>query len=144
MKKKRCGNCGSFEIRKKKTSGPFPWKDYASIYLNHPVEVTSCEKCGETMGDLADSAQIDTSIEQTIRENVKDFISRILENEECQQIDLAGRVGITPEHLSTLKSGSKIPGFQTYNFLKILSFNHEAFEIADPKLDVDGLKQASA
>ena len=31
MKNKRCGNCGSFEVKKKPYSGPYPWKDFPQV-----------------------------------------------------------------------------------------------------------------
>ena len=132
MKNKRCGNCGSFEIKSKPYLGPFPWKDYPQVYLTHPTTVLQCEVCGETMGGPGDAKRLDEIAIESISQQVKLFIERISKREGCTQTDLAERVGITPQYLSTLKNGANIPGFQTFNFLKILALDERAFKLASP------------
>gem|GEM_PF-6006714 len=47
------------------------------------------------------------------------MVETILTREECSQIDLAARAGITP-------------GFQTFNILKMMASDPKAFQISDP------------
>lgn len=129
---KRCGNCGSFAVVKKPTIGPFPWKDYPQIYLNTPVELHQCDVCGEHLGRAGEGAMIDRAIEQSIRSQARNFIETIIDRENCTQVDLAERVGVTPEFLSNVKNGTKLPGFQTFNFLKVLALDERAFKVASP------------
>ena len=51
----------------------------------------------------------------------------------ARQIDLAAILGITPEHLSAIKGGGRIPSFQTFNFLKTLALDESAYKIANPE-----------
>jgi hypothetical protein len=52
------------------------------------------------------------------------------------QTTLSERLGVTPEYLSEIKSGRKLPSFQTYNFLKVLAMDKEAYNLSDPKTRV--------
>jgi DNA-binding transcriptional regulator YiaG len=132
MKNKRCGNCGSFDVKKSAYFGPLPWKDYPQVYLVKPFETNQCQVCNETMGPAGEGEKMDQAIEDSIRTQVNLFITKILEREHCKQVDLAERIGVTPEYLSALKSGARIPAFQTFNFLKVLAVNEQAFKLASP------------
>ena len=132
MKNKRCGNCGSFEVKKTPYTGPFPWKDFPQVYLVKPISIMQCEICGETMGDLRNSEELDHAAEESIISQVRLFIDRIIQRENCTQVELAQRVGVTPQYLSSLKSGANIAGFQTFNFLKVLAVDERAFKLASP------------
>ena len=84
------------------------------------------------MGSLGEGALIDKAIEESVRTQVFKFIEIIIQREKCAQGDLAQRLGVTPQYLSAIKSGSKLPGYQTFNFLKILAANAQAFRLASP------------
>jgi hypothetical protein len=84
------------------------------------------------MGPVGEGEKLDLAIEESIRTQVNLFINKVLEREHCKQVDLAERIGVTPEYLSALKSGSRIPAFQTFNFLKVLAVNEQAFKLANP------------
>jgi DNA-binding transcriptional regulator YiaG len=116
--------------------GPFSWKDFSSIRLFHPVELLKCSSCGEIGYRPKDTKEIDRATEATIRTLTGAFISAILAREGCSQIILAQRIGVTPEYLSGLKSGSRTPGFQTFNILKIFAEDRPAFQISDPTFEV--------
>jgi transcriptional regulator with XRE-family HTH domain len=79
-----------------------------------------------------DAQKFDQAIEETITLQSRRFIDQIIARENCRQIDLAAVLGVTPEHLSAIKRGSRIPSFQTFNFLKTLALDKNAFKIADP------------
>ncbi len=130
---KRCGNCGSYKLMETDTNGPFIWKDFPAVHIKKSVLVLKCGTCSETIISLAAGQKIDQFIEESICENVKKYIIKILEREETLQIELSSRLGVTPEYLSEIKSGRKIPSFQTYNFLKVLALNGKAYRISDPK-----------
>jgi hypothetical protein len=146
QKKKRCGNCGSFEIAKRPKFGPFAWRDFSSVFVSKPLDIVQCTQCSEEMGTVQDSKKADQAIEETIRKDVSDFIRRVLAREGCLQAELAHRLGITPEYLSTLLSEKtkSVPSFQVYNFLKTMAFDDRAYQIADPRLNVNGLREATA
>jgi len=133
MKNKRCGNCGSFEITKNKVEGPFRWKDYPLVYLTSPISLLQCNACGETMRLPGDSEKIDHAVEESLRHYTQFFIAKILERENCKQIELAARLGVSPEYLSSLKAGNRTPSFQTFNFLRTLAMNEGAFQVAAPE-----------
>jgi hypothetical protein len=133
MKNKRCGNCGSFEVSKNQISGPFRWKDYPMVYLVAPVELSQCNACGELMRFPNDSEKIDAAIEASLKEYTQFYMAKVLDREKCKQIELAARLGVSPEYLSSLKAGAKIPSFQTFNFLRTLAMNEGAFQVADPE-----------
>lgn len=132
MKNKRCGNCGSFEVKSKPYSGPYPWKDFPQVFLVKPILVFQCEICGETQSGPGDGKRFDEAAVESIATQVRLFIDRIVEREHCTQTELAQRVGVTPQYLSSLKNGANIPGFQTFNFLKVLAVDERAFKLASP------------
>jgi len=117
--------------------GPFWWKDFASVTLIEPLELLACSNCGEIGRQPGDAKIVDRATEATIRALTGMFIENIIAREKCSQLVLAKRVGITPEYLSGIKTGTRTPGFQTYNILKILSENASAFKISDPQFHID-------
>lgn len=130
---KRCGNCGSNKLTETETNGPFKWKDFPAVYTKQNVPVIKCNTCHESIISMTTGQKIDQLIEQSLCENIKKYINKIIEREDTLQIDLSGRLGVTPEYLSEIKSGRKIPSFQTYNFLKVLALDEKAYRISDPK-----------
>ncbi|MBI3556684.1 MAG: hypothetical protein HY074_10510 [Deltaproteobacteria bacterium] len=131
-KNKRCGECGSYETGYRDSAGPFPWKDYRQVLLASPIRVLTCAKCGNEMSLPGDAKKLDQAIEETITLQSQRFIDQIIAREHCRQIDLAAILGVTPEHLSAIKGGARIPSFQTFNFLKTLALDANAFKVADP------------
>ena len=74
--------------------------------------------------------QLDTVVEQSITANIKYFIKKIVDREKCEQREIAIHIGLSPEYLSEIKSGRKIPSFQTFNFLKILALDENSFTVS--------------
>lgn len=74
------------------------------------------------MGGLDDSRKLDQAAEDSILDQVHIFIDRIIKRENCTQVELAQRLGVTSQYLSSIKNGTNIPGFQTFNFLKVLAY----------------------
>lgn len=142
-KKYRCGNCGSLEVVSVENKGPFPWKDYPAVYLVKSISLLTCKKCGENILRHADVDKLDQAIEQSLAQLTQMLIAGILQREGCTQEELASRLGVTPQHLSHLKGGAKIPGFQTFNFLKTFYLDKMAFDKADPEINVGELKVAN-
>ncbi|MBI4402887.1 MAG: hypothetical protein HY537_01925 [Deltaproteobacteria bacterium] len=139
---KRCGECGSTDLKLKKNQGPFPWKDFPMVFINTPVQLLTC-RCGNYILRHEDIGSLDKKIENSIKEQTQSLIDRVLEREHCSQVELAQRIGITPQHLCALKSGAKTAGFQTFNFLKILALDEKAFKVADPQEAIGKLKKAA-
>ena len=133
MKNKRCGNCGSKDLVELENKGPFPWKDFPMVFLAHGISMQKCHNCGETIMPASLAPKIDKAILESISNQVKEYIAQIIDREKALQIELSQRLGVTPEYLSEIKSGRKIPSFQTYNFLKVLAQDKKAYAISDPK-----------
>ncbi len=106
---------------------------FPAIQILKGIPILKCSACNETIISLAAGLKIDQLVEQSVCENVKKYIHKIIEREDTLQIDLSIRLGVTPEYLSEIKSGRKIPSFQTYNFLKVLALDKKAYRISDPK-----------
>ncbi len=133
MKTKRCGNCGSRNIKITQDTGPFVWKDFPSAFLTKPIDMLQCEDCKEAILSLDMGPKIDKLIESSITENVQQYIQIIVDREHALQTELSERLGVTPEYLSEIKSGRKLPSFQTYNFLRILASDKKVYALSDPK-----------
>ena len=132
MKNKRCGNCGSMKISEVKNKGPFLWKDFPMVFLAGGISMLKCSDCGEFMMPASLGSKLDVAITESISTQVREFISKIAERENAKQTELSQRLGVTPEYLSEIKSGRKIPSFQTFNFLKVLAQDRKAYAISDP------------
>ena len=137
MKARQCGNCGNKTMELQSVKGPFPWKDFSAVSLLAPIELLKCSKCGELGYRPKDAETIDRAVEATIRALTGMFIESIISREKCSQLVLAERVGITPEYLSGIKTGTRTPGFQTFNILKILAEDPSAFQVSDPLFEID-------
>jgi len=136
MKTRRCGNCGSKNVKVINSTGPFVWKDFPSVFLNDSIPMPACQDCQESILSLDVGPKIDKLIESSITSHVQTFIRSIIEREGTMQTTLSERLGVTPEYLSEIKSGRKLPSFQTYNFLKILALDKKAYSLSDPKTRV--------
>lgn len=133
---RRCGDCGSREIKKVSASGmSFPWKDFPSISItNSDLKLLKCAICGNVMQLASDSEAIDGAIVQSIIQQTRGFIDRVILKEECTQVELArNHLGITPEHLSVIKSGKQIPSFQLFTLLKILALTPNGYKVSSPE-----------
>ena len=133
MSNTRCGNCGSTKLVEVENKGPFPWKDFPMVFLSHGVPMMKCSNCGESMMPASLAPKIDKAISESISTQVKEFIAQIIDREKAMQTELSQRLGVTPEYLSEIKSGRKIPRFQTFNFLKVLAQDKKAYAISDPR-----------
>jgi hypothetical protein len=130
---KRCGNCGSKHIQKIDKSGlTLPWKDYPAVLISQPVNGFKCENCGELILNATQGKDLDAKIEASIVEAVQSYLALILQREKCEQKDIAAHLGVSPEYLSEIKSGRKLPKFQTFNFLKTLAHDANSFKVSDP------------
>lgn len=107
------------------------------MYLHSPIELLKCSNCGEIAYLPGDTKKVDHAVEATIRALTIGFINSITKRYDCSQIVLAAHVGVTPEYISQLKAGSRSPGFQTFNILKVLQENEQAFRISDPAFDLE-------
>jgi hypothetical protein len=130
MKSKRCGECGEFGMEYRDSTGPFPWRDFRRVVLKEPIQVLTCPKCANTGSLPGDAQKLDRAIEVTITFQSQQYIDQIIAREGIRQIDLAGILGVTPEHLSALKNGTRIPSYSTFNFLRTLAVNESAFRDA--------------
>lgn len=114
---KKCGNCGSEKIKKiDKSSLTLPWRDYPAVLVSQPVSGLKCESCGELILNATQGKDLDAKIEASIVEAVQSYLALILQREKCEQKDIAAHLGVSPEYLSEIKSGRKLPKFQTFNF----------------------------
>lgn len=138
MKARRCGNCGK-ETMTKQPVKTIQWKDFSSLELLKPIELFKCSSCGEMGLSATDAPSIDKAAEATLRAVAAHLIEKILSKHHCTQLELAGRLGITETHLSHIKNGTKVIGFQTFNFLKTLALGKDAFEKASPSLPLKNL-----
>ncbi|OFZ18046.1 MAG: hypothetical protein A2Z20_08005 [Bdellovibrionales bacterium RBG_16_40_8] len=128
-----CGNCGSKNIKAVDYEGQsMPWKDYRAVLLTETFEALQCQKCNELILNAKQARSLDAVVESAITHQINIFIKMILQREHCTQIDLASHLGITEVYLSEIKSGKKIPRFQTFNFLKTLALDKASFKISDP------------
>lgn len=133
MKTKRCGECGSKEVSVKNQRGkPFPWRDYPAVFLAKDLRVLECDLCHNQILSGTDVTKLTDALVESVSENTAMFIETVLTREKCTQVELATRLGVTPEYLSEIKSGRKQPGFQTYNFLKTLASDPRSFAVSDP------------
>jgi hypothetical protein len=134
MRAKRCGACGSKDIKESQVKDrTFPYRDYPSVLLTEPAQLLQCQNCGELILSVADIKKLDTLLETSIVNQINRFIETIVTRENCKQSDVAVHLGVSPEYLSEIKSGRKLPKFQTFNFLKTLAIEPGSFAASDPK-----------
>ena len=135
MKMRRCRNCGK-ETMSRQQVLTVNWKDFRSLELLSPVKLFKCSSCEEVGLSATEAPMIDKAAEITLRQVTAHLIEKVLSEHHCTQSELASRLGITETHLSHLKTGSKIIGFQTFNFLKTIALGKDAFEKASPSLSL--------
>jgi hypothetical protein len=133
MSLKRCGQCGSKEIKESDVKGKsFPFRDFPAALVVKSAKFLQCQKCGETILSVSDTKKMDSLLEESITLQINHFIDTVMTRENCKQSDVAAHIGVSPEYLSEIKSGRKIPKFQTFNFLKTLACEPSSFAVSDP------------
>lgn len=132
-KPSRCGNCGSPKIELIEVDGPFPWRDFPAVYLVEPLKMLVCRECGERISRYHQRGEIDEAIHSTLKRRVVHYIDEVITREGCLQAELAKRLGATPEYLSEIKSGRKIPSFSFYTLLKLFAKVPGSFRLSDPR-----------
>jgi len=140
MKKpKICSACGSKSfVSGKNPPISLPWRDYPSVEVVNPLDLWVCGSCGELTFTASQAKKIDETIGASISLHVAKFIELIQEREGCGQREIASHLGVSPEYLSEIKSGRKIPKFQTFNFLKTLALGADSFFVASPSYKYNG------
>ena len=136
---KRCGNCGSEHLVElgAKDQLTLPWRDYPSVVLVKPIDGFRCTDCGEFILNASQAKALDTKVTDAIIEQVQSFIAAIIKRESCEQKQIASHIGVSPEYLSEIKSGRKIPKFQTFNFLKTLALDANSYKVSSPTYQSD-------
>ena len=130
---KRCAECGSSSLKMVDVKGrAFPWRDYPAIHLFVDYEAVECQSCHELLFRGSDLKAFDEAIAASITLQVKVFTQIIVDREKCEQSDLArNHLGVSPEYLSEIKSGRKLPKFQLFNFLKTLAVDPDSYKKSD-------------
>ena len=126
------------------TTGPFPWKDFPAIALAVPMQLLRCQNCGEHGLRPGEAAALDRAIEESIKIYTHGLIETILLREECSQVALATRLGVTQEYISYLKNGTKLPSYQTFNLLRLVALVRGSFRALDDTIDQNLINARSA
>jgi hypothetical protein len=138
MIKLRCGGCGNRELERKNMRGVLrsPWKDYPFVFLTKDLELWHCPKCNETPYESGDPDRVDEAMEASIRDQASQFIDIIKGKAGCSIEEMANRIGISPEYLSSIRSQKKTPSFTVWNVLKVIASDPKAmFAHFDPRID---------
>lgn len=142
----RCGKCGNKELKKVSTKGKsFPWKDFPSVLISiDELSLYECSDCGEIRLSARQNEieKLDEVLKNSIRHQIGLFVDIIKREGRISQKDLCVAIGVTPQHLSNIKNGSKEPSFQLYNFLKMLAENPEMIGHLSAQHIPDFLKEA--
>ena len=134
----RCGKCGNRELERRNMNGILKthWKDYPIVHLTKDLELWHCPKCGETPYEGRDPKRVDEAVEATVRDQASQFIDIIRSKADCSVEELATRIGVTPEYLSTIRSQKRTPSFAVWNVLKAIATDPKAmFPHFDPGID---------
>ena len=121
-----CGECGSKKIVRQSVVGRvFRWKDYSSVLNTYPLELKVCGNCQNIITRAGEGELIDTAIKASIAQQINLAISKIKSINNCDQKEIARRLGVTPEYLSEVKNAHSTPSFQFFNFLKTLAIDEK-------------------
>lgn len=134
--RKACSSCGSSNLALCDILGrSFSFRDFEKVKITVPgVKLVQCHDCNEIHLNrkLNDAEALDQAIRKSLKDQVSCLIRQITRSAGISQTDLASRIGITASHLSRIKSGSEVPSFKTYNFLKVLAAFPQAIDISAP------------
>lgn len=136
--KMRCGACGNQDLERLNVNGILktPWKDYPVVHLTKDLELWHCSKCGENPYEGADPARVDEAVEASVRDQASQFIDIIRSKTDLSMEEIARRIGISPEYLSTIRTQKKTPSFTVWNVLKAIATDPKAMMLRfDPGLD---------
>lgn len=141
--KKICTECGSEKVILIEQKGTaFPWKDYPGVVLKQSLKLRQCADCGDIITNLEESEQLEDYLIESINKQVALFIDAIIKREQVSQVELAQKMGVSPEYLTEVKKGRKQPSYQIFNLLKILAHNAKAYELSSKEYDFTAIKIA--
>lgn len=142
LSKKRCSECGEGSYKKKLVLGRWnhPWKDFPSVFLMEEVSIWICSNCKNVASVKGDAEKLDRVIEDSIKEQVSQFIQIIRSKAEVNNEQIASLIGISPTYLASLHSKKKVPSFTLWNELKMIAISpEEMIEKLDPSWDLKNL-----
>ena len=122
---KRCGECGEKAYVKQSIKGQWkkPWKDFPSIFLTKQLELYMCSSCGAYVSGAGDAGKIDEAIENSIRDQVSQFLDIIHSKSGLNFETIAQRLGYSASYISTLRQKNATPAFKLWNQLKSISID---------------------
>lgn len=136
---KRCGECGQKAYAYQSIKGQWkkPWKDFPSVFLTKQLEVCVCSNCGAYASAAGDAEKIDAAIENSIRDQVSQFLDVIHSKSGLNFETIAQRLGYSPSYISTLRQKNATPAFKLWNQLKSISID-PPYEMKnlDPDYDI--------
>lgn len=136
---KRCGECGEKTYVKQAIKGQWkkPWKDFPSVFLTKQLELYVCSNCGAYASTAGDTGKIDEAIENSIRDQVSQFLDIIHSKSGLNFETIAQRLGYSPSYISTLRQKNATPAFKLWNQLKSISID-PSYEMKnlDPDYDI--------
>ena len=117
---KRCGECGSTNIVLRSAKGKFfPYKDHRRVPLLYDYQTRTCSNCENIILSNKDIWEINELLAKSISVLAKNSIKDITYLNDVSQIDVAKMLGQTPEYISNLKSGNKVPSYSTLTLMRI-------------------------
>ena len=139
LSNKRCGECGAKKYSRQLIRGKWnkPWKDFPSVFLTQELELWVCGSCGSHAITPGDSQKIDKAIEESIRNQISQFLELIHSKSGQTYESIAQRLGYSSAYISSLKNGNKTPAFKLWNQLKSIAIAPQTeMEKLDPNYDI--------
>ena len=140
LSKKACGECGAKAYARRAVSGHWkhPWKDFPSVFVTEELVLWVCGECGCSAVTQGDAERIDSAVEASIRDQASQFLDVIKSKSGLSFEEIAGRLGVAPSYLSSLRSKRKTPSFHLWNVLKVMAIDPKQMaERLDPNLDIE-------
>ena len=134
---RRCGECGQKTLALVNVKNNFVaiWREYPQVFITVNLELAECQNCGNHI--VISAKQYDQAIENSLRDQVAQFIDITKGKTGLKSHELAKIIGITPTYLSSLHSKTKTPSFQVWNILKAIAIDPvEMCKKLDPKYNV--------
>ncbi len=115
---KRCGECGSTHLKLQNIKGSMhPWRSYSQVELLCDQNALVCQNCQNQILSTKDFLRLDKNIEASLKIKAEQAITFLIKSLGLNQEQIGEALGITPEYVSMVKSGSKILSSTTMNLL---------------------------
>lgn len=123
-----CTNCEKKTVEIGNLKGSlFKWKGLHPIKIGENFNTKICTSCGDFSIKRKDVGKFDEIISHSVTRVTVELLETIAEVTKASDRLIAKKIGITPQYMSEIKTGKKLPSSTLFSLIKLSALHVEDF-----------------